>query len=239
MTFARNRVRIEVGPAVLAAMCWLVFVILAFVTLPGKAQDKTSKPDLKKFSTEKLLSCFDDWRVCEESDWNIADELLKRNVVHELLGLYWNESRFMARNGIEKVAYQANSAEVTDFMRRIVVERVDDGEDDYFPVNYMAKKCYPRALKELTTGKYRNQGSMQYETSVELFGKCNYRPAIPYLVGTAIHDFSFNIIEAADHSLHKLYPDSPKDFEELAVMQKYYCDRAHQEGFKVKCDYDY
>ncbi len=186
-----------------------------------------------------LLSCFDDWKVCERSDWDIADELLKRDAVHELLGSYWKESRFMVRNGIEKVAYQANSGEVTAFMRSIVAEKVDDGDDDYFPVNYMAKKCFPQALQELSTGKYRNQGSMQYETSVELFGKCKYRPAIPYLVGAALHDFSFNIIEAADHSLHKLYPDSPKAFDELAAMQRYYCDRAHKEGFKVKCDYDY
>jgi hypothetical protein len=239
MRIAMNRVRVGVGPTMLAAVCWLVFALLLFVAPPGKAQDKASKPDLKKLPTERLLSCFDDWKVCEESDWNIADELLKRGIVHDLLGIYWRDSRFMVRNGIEKVAYQVDSAEVVDFMRRIVVEKVDDGEDDYFPVNYMAKKCYPQALAELSTGKYRNQGSMQYESSVELFGRCKYRPAIPYLVGTALHDFSFNIIEAADHSLHKLYPDSPKDFDDLATMQRYYCDRAHKERFKVKCEYDY
>lgn len=223
----------------LSAAVGIAVILLALITYSVRAQDKVSKPNLKKFSTGQILSCFDDWKVCEKGDWDIADELLKRNVVHELLDLYWKEPRFMVRNGIEKVAYQVNSGEVTVFMRRIVVEKVDDGEDDYFPVNYMAKKCYPQALGELSTGKYRNQGSMQYESSVELLGKCKYRPAIPYLVGTALHDFSFNIIEGADHSLHKLYPDSPKDFDDLATMQRYYCDRAHKEGFKVKCDYDY
>jgi hypothetical protein len=230
----------EVAPAfVLVAGRWCFLLLLVLITSHVTAQDKPAKTNLRKFPTEKLLSCFDDWKVCEGSDWDIADELLKRDAVHELLDLYWKESRFRVRNGIEKVAYHVDSAEVTAFMRRIIVENIDDGEDDYFPVNYMAKKCYPQALKNLSTGKYRNQGSLQYETSVELFGKCKYRPAIPYLVETALHDFSLNIVDAADLSLHKLYPGSPRDFKDLTAMQRYYCGRAHKDGFGVECDYSY
>ena len=91
------------------------------------------------------------------------------------------------------------------------------------------------SLKELSSGRYRGEGSLQYETSVELFGKCRFRPAIPYLVDTAVHDASLNIVGAADHSLHALYPDGPKDFDKLDEMQRYFCGRAKQEGFKVRC----
>jgi hypothetical protein len=120
-------------------------------------------------------------------------------------------------------------------MRRILTERIEDGEDRYWPINYLAKKCDSAALKELSTGHYRNQGSLQYQTSVELFGKCKYRSSIPYLVDTAIYDLSFNIVGAAQDSLRALYPDSPKDFEELEEMQQYFCERAKREGFGVHC----
>ena len=55
-------------------------------------------------------------------------------------------------------------------------------------------------------------------------------------MNTALYDFSLNIVAAADYSLHALYPDGPKDFDKLEDMQKYFCNRARQEGFKVQCN---
>lgn len=55
-------------------------------------------------------------------------------------------------------------------------------------------------------------------------------------MNTALYDFSLNIVGAADYSLHALYPDGPKDFDKLEDMQKYFCNRARQEGFKVQCN---
>jgi hypothetical protein len=194
-------------------------------------------PDLP---TDELVLCFDDWTMCglgegQASGWPISDEIARRGDPHYLLVRYWKERKWTIRDGIEHVAYHFDSPEVTSFMRRIVSERVRDGEDRYWPVNYLAKKCDQVALKELASGRYRDQGSLQYQTSVELFGKCQYRPAIPYLVNSAVYDWSSNIIIAADHSLHALYPDGPKDFSKLNEMQKYFCNRARQDGFKVKC----
>lgn len=151
---------------------------------------------------------------------------------------YWNEPKWTIRGGIEHVAYHFDNPEVTAFMQRVLAQRVEDGEDLYWPVNYLAKKCEPEALQKLSEGRYRNQGCMQYETSVKLFGKCKYRPAIPYLVNTAVHDFCGNIIDSAEHSLHAMYPSSPKAFDKLEDMQKYFCGRARQEGFDVKCKPD-
>jgi hypothetical protein len=120
-------------------------------------------------------------------------------------------------------------------MRRILSERVEDGEDMYWPVNYLAKIGNSAAMKELSTGRYRNQGCIQSQTSVALFGKWRYRPAIPYLVEIAIYDACGNIIDAAEESLHAMYPDSPKHFANLEDMQHYFCGRAKIEGFQVNC----
>jgi hypothetical protein len=195
---------------------------------------------LPSVASERLVACFDDWHICgvgdgQASGWPISDELARRGRIDKLLVQYWKERKWTIRSGIEDVAYHFDNPKVAAFMRRILAERVDDGEDRYWPVNYLAKKCDPAALKELSSGRYRNQGSLQYQTSVELFGKCKYRPAIPYLVDTALYDISFNIVGAADKSLHALYPDAPKDFDTLEKSQVYFCERARKEHFRVGC----
>jgi hypothetical protein len=195
---------------------------------------------LGEYTTGQILACYDDWKICgvEESGptgWPISDYLASRGDPHDLLVRYWKERKFMIRNGIERVAYHFDTPEVTAFMRRVLIERRDDGEDFYWPANYLAKKCDPLGLKELSTGRHRNQGSLQYQTTLPLFGKCQYRPAIPYLAGIALYDFSYNIVGAAEESLEALYPDHPKNFETLEDEQNYYCGRAKKEGFKLHC----
>lgn len=250
------------------------FVVVIFGFCQAQSDEKSTKSDLSRFSSdelkacfadrkicgaddiyaiddelihrlpkspsEQLVACFDDWEICgvgenSASGWPISDELASRGDPHEFLVRYWNERKWTIRGGIEHIAYHFDTPEVTSFMQRVFAERMKDGEDLYWPVNYLAKKCDPAALRRLSSGRYRNQGSLQYATSVELFGKCEYRPAIPYLVDTAVYDFSFNIVIAADHSLHALYPDGPKDFDRLEYMQQYFCGRAKREGFRVKC----
>lgn len=195
---------------------------------------------LPSITTEELVSCFDDFNICGLADsdhtgWPISDEIARRGDPRDLLVRYWSERKGTIRAGIEDVAYHFDTPEVTAFMRRIMFERRTGKDDHYWAVNYLAKKCDEDALKHLSSGRYRGLGSLQYETSVELFGKCHYRPAIPYLVDTAVFDASFNITIAADHSLHALYPDGPKDFDRLEKMQHYFCARAKAEGFKVRC----
>jgi hypothetical protein len=196
---------------------------------------------LPTLPTEQLVACFDNWRICgtgegQASGWPISDELARRGNPHNILVRYWKEPNWLIRNGIEHVAYHFDTPETKAFMHRVLVERKKDGEDFYWPANYLAKKCDPLGLKELSTGRHRNQGCLQYQSTVQLFGKCNYRPAIPYLVDSAIYDFCGNITDEAIEDLHFLYPDSPKDFESLEDAQKYYCARAKQEGLKLNCD---
>ena len=194
---------------------------------------------LPQFSSEQLLACFDNWKICgvgegRASGWPISDELARRGNPQDLLLRYWNEPKWTIRNGIEHVAYHFDTPEVTTFMRRVLAEHKEDGEDLYWPVNYLAKKCDAQALKQLSSGRYRSQGCLQYQTNVKLFGKCQYRPAIPYLVQTATYDACLNIPAAAEDSLHALYPDAPRSFDTLEHMQQYFRDRARREGFKVQ-----
>jgi hypothetical protein len=215
-------------------------LMLASLASHGQSAKEPDEPDLSKFSSRQLVACFGDWKICGVSEgrasgWPISDELARRGDPHDLLVRFWKEHKWTVRGGIEHVAYHFDSSEVTAFMRRILVERVEDGEDRYWPVNYLAKKCELAALKKLSSGRYRNQSCLQYATSVELFGKCKYRPAVPYLIKAATHDACLNIVAAAEDSLQALYTDHPRDFNTLEDMQQYYCTRALQEGFKLRC----
>lgn len=196
---------------------------------------------LPSLSSEQLIACFDDWRICgtgegPASGWPISDELARRGNIRELLTRFWKESKPTLRGGIEHVAYHFDNPEVTAFMRKIFEERIDDGEGLYWPINYLAKRCDQSALGELATGRFRNVGCIQYETSVKLFGKCKYRQAVPYLVEAALHDFCGNVIEAVQESLYAIYPKSPREFDELKQLQEFYCDQAKKDGFTVSCN---
>jgi hypothetical protein len=217
-----------------------LLVTLAIPDIIGQTPEPASQSDLTTLSKDQLVACFDNWKICgtgegQASGWPISDELAQRGDIHSLLVRYWTEPKWTVRGGIEHVAYHFDTPEVTEFMRKVVAENIYDGEDRYLPVNYLAKKCDPVALKQLSSGRYRNQGSMQYQTSVDLFGKCRYRPAIPYLVDDAIYDFSLNIVDAAEEDLKVLYPNSPEEFKTMDSMQKYYCGRAKEDGLKVHC----
>jgi hypothetical protein len=225
---------------ILWALLSTILLVLTSAPCKSQSRSKSDSPDLRNFSSDELAACFDDWKICgvgegQASGWSISDELARRGKMHELLVRYWKEPKGAIRDGIEHVAYHFDNGEVISFMQRVMSEQIKNGEKGYWPINYLAKRCDTTALKELSSGRYRGEGSLQYETSVELFGKCRYRPAIPYLVNTAVHDASFNIVIAADHSLHALYSDGPKDFDKLEEMQRYFCSRAKQEGFKVRC----
>jgi hypothetical protein len=74
-----------------------------------------------------------------------------------------------------------------------------------------------------------------YADAVGLFGKCEYRPAIPYLLEYSLEDACMNIVDAGEDDLQKLYPNSPKGFNSLEAMRRYYCGRAKREGFHVDC----
>lgn len=195
---------------------------------------------LPTFSTGKLLSCFADWMICGVSEdsasgWPISDELAHRGNPHKMLVRYWTEPNVIIRDGILHIAYHFNSPEVTAFMRRVLAQNKENDEELYWPANYLAKQCDSAGLKWVSSRPQRSQGCLQFATTVPLFGKCLYRPAIPYLITYSLHDACLNIVDAAEVDLRAMYPHSTKEFNTIEDMQRYYCARAQKEGFRVHC----
>ena len=141
------------------------------------------------------------------------------------------------RDGLVHVAYHFKNPEVTAFMRRVLAESKGEDEELYWPANYLAKRCDPARLEWLSSKPQRSQGCMQFATTIPLFGKCAYRPAIPYLISYSLHDACLNIVDAAEIDLRAMYPHSPKEFNSIVEMQEYYCRRARKEGLPIQCNF--
>jgi hypothetical protein len=215
----------------LSLLCFLLG--LPVWAAPAGTPDTSS--DLSQFSRDTLLSCFSKFAPCETDSWSLAEELKSRGDTAALFERYWRTKDQAIRAGIEKVAYREDSPAARTFLRQVVTRQMDDGEGLYYPLNNIAKHCEETGLRALATGRYRDQGSSQYETSLRLFGRCTYRPAIPYLVDTALFDASLNVIDGAEDSLRKLYPQAPTNFPDLASMRRYFCAQAKAERIRVSC----
>lgn len=118
------------------------------------------------------------------------------------------------------------------FYKHLIAEKYDDGEYPYYPLNYLAKRCNKHALWVLRgggEGGYKGRPyCLQWATTVELFGKCEYRPAVPMLINS-LNYACMNVGAAADDSLHKLFPDSP-EFNTIKATVEYFQHRAAAES---------
>jgi hypothetical protein len=190
---------------------------------------------LPHFSTNQLLACFSEWRICGADSYSLTNEIVRHGHPELRIQRYWKEPDPLIREGILQVLYHFHSDEIKDFMRQVLAEKKGDDETLYWPANYLAKQCDTDALRWLSTRKGRSQSCMQFTPTVALFGKCLYRPAIPYLITYSLNDACLNIVEEAEIDLRAMYPHSPKEFNSIDEMQKYFCDRAKQEGIQVHC----
>jgi hypothetical protein len=189
--------------------------------------------------TPELVRCFSDWHICgvaegQASGWPISDELARRGHLSQLLTQYGDTPNPDIRDGLEHLAYHAHDAQARSFLNRVFTDRLDDGEDLYWPAKYLAKQCDPAALQYLTVKRF-SISSAELATSASLFGKCHYRPAIPFLVNYALYAASLNLVDAADSSLRALYPNAPK-FSSLEEEQHWFCRAAHHDGYNADCE---
>jgi hypothetical protein len=195
---------------------------------------------LPAFSTDQLVACFADWKICGvendiETGWAVSAELDRRGNPHMLLVRYWTEPDELVRDGIMHAASHFKTPEITAFMKKVLAAGQGDEDDLYWPANYLAKRCDPDGLKWLSTREGRPEGCLIWTPTVALFGKCHYRPAIPYLIANSLDDACLNIVDAAETDLRAIYPHSPTDFRSIEEMRKYYCSRALLDSFKVDC----
>jgi hypothetical protein len=189
--------------------------------------------------TPELVRCFSDWHICgvgegTASGWPISDELRRRGRLTQLLAQYGNTTNSDIRDGLEHLAYNSHSPAARSFLNRVFTEHLDDGEDLYWPTKYLAKQCDPAALQYLSSHTF-SISSYELSTSTVFFGKCHYRPAIPFLVSYALDAASLNLVDAADSSLRVLYPKTPK-FSSLEEEQHWFCGAAHRDGYKADCE---
>ena len=166
--------------------------------------------------------------------WTVSDELKRRGRVDHILTRYGNTTNPAIRDGLEHLAYSSNGHPAQAFMKRNFTQHLHDGEDLYWPAKYLAKQCSPTALRYLSNHEF-SISSFELSSTTELFGKCHYRPAIPFLVGYALQAASLNLVDAANTSLRGLYPSAPK-FSSLQKEQQWFCRTAHKDGYKADCD---
>ncbi len=184
--------------------------------------------------TELLKRLADVQNCGEECMWSIADTLGKPQNKTFLLSAFQGSPSNNEKLGIIYALYRIDDPEVTDFFRRLVAEKYDDGEELYYPLNYLAKRCETDALRILSgngKGGYKGEpGCLQWAKTVELFGKCKYRPAIPYLINS-IQAACMNIGVAAVDDLREIYPGSPsfKD-SSLEQIEQYFRKRVAAES---------
>jgi|GEM_PF-3217152 len=195
---------------------------------------------LPAFSASQLVDCMKNWKACGvendiETGWAVSAELARRGHLRPWLEHYWRESDPEVRDGIVHAAYRVKTPEVTAFMKKVLAQRKGDDDALFWPANYLAKQCDTDALQWLSTREGRPEGCLLWAPTVALFGKCNYRPAIPYIVENSIWDACLNIDDAGADALLRLFPHSPKRFKSTEELQAYFCSRARKEGFNVNC----
>jgi len=196
-------------------------LLLAALVTAQESPRATVAPSGKNHRAELLKRLSDGQECGEDCRWDIADALGKSKNKTFLLTAFQTAESSDEKLGIIYVLYRIDDPEVEAFFKKLVVEKYDDGEELYYPLNYLAKRCNADALRVLSgdgKGGYKGYpGCMQWGTTVELFGKCKYRPAIPYLVDS-IQAACMNIGIAAVEDLQKMYPGSP-NFKHYSLEQ--------------------
>lgn len=200
---------------------------------------------LPNVQTDELVRCYSDWHICGDSEpWTISDILRKRGQTTAVIRQYGSTTDPSIRDGLETLAYHSSSPVAAEYMRTSFTQRLDDGEHLYWPAMYLAKHCDTDALRYLDPGPNSQSiadnfsvSSAQFAETAELFGRCRYRPSIPYLVTIAMHAASLNLVDGADKSLRRFYPHSPKS-NSLEAEQRYFCERANRDGFHLNCSED-
>lgn len=214
-----------------AAVASVMLALIATFAMALKASSSNSP--LAGKTRAQLLDCFSSTHMCGvESMWDIANVLGKRKNEAFLLSQFRARETMEQRLGIIYSLYRINDPKVAAFYKHLIAERFDDGEYLYYPLNYLAKRCDKHALWILSgkgKGGYPGRRNcLQWATTVELFGKCEYRPAVPMLIGS-LNYACMNVGAAADDSLRKLFPGSP-EFDTIKATKQYFRQRSAVES---------
>jgi hypothetical protein len=197
----------------------LLFALLA-TTDAGPTLDAGPAP-LGELTTDALLGCAGDASKCFASDWDLARELVRRDLGKRALVERLRREREPGRTVLFFALYLSpRDPEVSKVMRRLYHDA--DEEVAYYALNYGAKGCEPEALRILSAEPIESRADcQQWATTVALFGECKYRAATPFLVDS-LRYACLNVVFAANESLRALYPEAPFPFRSPSAEAAYF-----------------
>jgi hypothetical protein len=190
----------------------LVVGILSFRIVAAQSQPQEKL--LEEMTGPELLNCAAT-KLCNNLDWDIANALRKRYDAKALIALYPNQPA-LVRQVIVYALYHDRGKDIATLMRQAAFAGLKPGltteDNNYFPLQYLAQRCDPDALRELNrpdnfAGSYP-VACMQWQHTLSAFGKCGYKDAIAHLA-MSLDAACVNNIDAARHSLRQLMPHSP------------------------------
>jgi len=216
-------------------------LFLLLLLTPAKCdQEAKNQQELQQMSERQLLQCVnqEDCRR-RQGDWDLANELAGRKDTTFLIQSFDNANTDQ-RIILIKALVQIDNPRVEVFMRRIAFSDLKpeeaDGEPAYFPLQYLAKRCDKKALARLS--RYANieqaypVGCILWQDTVDEFGTCEYRPAIPYLI-EALTTACLNINDNALKGLQKFFPNACRSASSYEKAQQCYRNVAQKHGIKL------
>ena len=197
-------------------------------------------PDFSHYTTEELIRWLDYSKMPDNlkalgNDYTdvsvaICDELVKRHDIPKLLAALDSPDsgvRSVRRYLTGFILFGMHSPEITKAFEARLNEKTD--EDDYYVAQYLAERGNRRALEILNRNYFQYPvSSWQWSYTAGLFGRFDYRPAIPNLV-KSLNAASLNLVSGAASALRLLYPDAPEKFETLEACHTYFAEMAKKE----------
>lgn len=203
-------------------MKWRAAVLFA-LSLPCCAQSDSLTYDqiqakIAPLTDDQLINCLKlEPRNCplEDSYWDlgmIEGELGDRKHPDLLLAAYAKSEDEDQRDHIIRALSQIDDPKVLSFMRSIAFAHLGngmDGEDTFFPLDYLADHCDQRALARLNRPvnfkRYTPMPCLYWAGALKSFGKCNYPAAASNLV-RSLDAACLNITGEAESSLQQFFP---------------------------------
>ena len=138
-------------------------------------------------------------------------EILRRKPVQELLTAVL-EADVTDGKGLQAMHLleQIKGPEVEPGLRHIA-ENFDANPGNYLALLHFADMCQTWSLQVLNNHWLEwSIPSFVWAEAVEDFGRCDYRPATNHLI-SSLDAASGNLVDAADDSLRRMYPNGPKE----------------------------
>ncbi|MBI2526321.1 MAG: hypothetical protein HYV93_10090 [Candidatus Rokubacteria bacterium] len=203
----------------IVALAAMVTIVLA----PDGAAAAAEQGRVAALSTRELVDCLRSDAHCRIEEWVIREEMSRRKEVALLTSAYVTSTDEVQKDRLAEVLFEIDDLEVSRFMRALMTPEAT--LRGYYAAQYLAQRGDRRALSIMNQNYFKYPvSSAAWASTVQLFGKYRYRPAISHLI-ESIDAASVNVAAAAVESLQLLFPGSPSEFKSAAEAKKYFRER--------------